>query len=157
MAGRALVSLVLAAALAAGPAAAADAARPKCRPGYALRKKRGTYRCVRRPREPKPPKDAVYPSSIELIVASLKNDKFGATGFMRFSGPVTGTAYGSWIVSNGIARERFPFTLRGITRTDYTPFTVGWPIETAISGKSVTVTLEIGRIRSNAVTAKQGG
>ncbi|MDO8188650.1 hypothetical protein Q5424_16680 [Conexibacter sp. JD483] len=152
---RPLVSLVLAALLAAGAAGAADAARPKCRAGYELKKKRGAYRCVRRPKQPKPPRDAVYPSSIELIVATLKERRFGATGFMRFSAPVTGTAYGSWIVSNGITRERFPFTLRHITRTDYMPFTIGYPIETAISGKAVTVTLEIGRVRSNAAAAKQ--
>lgn len=153
-----IAPLIVAAALLAGPAtvaASADAARPKCRVGYELKKKRGRSRCVRRPREPKPPKDAVYPSSIELIVAKLANGRFGATGSMRFSQNVTGTAYGSWIVSNGIARERFPFALRNITDTDYTSFTIGYPIETAISGKRVTVTLVIGRTRSNTVTAKQ--
>jgi hypothetical protein len=98
-----VVSLMLAGALAAGPAVAADAPA-RCRAGYQLRKKRGVRRCVRKPDEPKPPRDAVTPSSIELIVGTLKQDRFGATGFMRFPGPVTGTAYGEWVLSNGVTR-----------------------------------------------------
>lgn len=147
-----IVALTLVAVAAAGPAAAvADAAPKKCRAGYKLQKKRGQLRCVKRPKEPEPKKDAVYPSSIELIVAKLERGRFGATGFMRFSGQVTGTAYGHWVFSNGIATVRHPFSLR-VTRTDYTPFTIGWPIETHINGRVVTATLVIGRTRSNTMT-----
>lgn len=147
-----IVSLALVAGVAAGPATAgADAAPKKCRAGYKLQKKRGKLRCVKRPKEPETPKDAVYPSEIVLIVAKLEKGRFGATGYMRFSAPVTGTAYGHWVVSNGIASVKHPFRLR-ITNTDYTPFTIGYPIETQINGRTVTLTLVIGRTRSNTMT-----
>lgn len=147
-----IVSLALVTGAAAGPATAvADAAPKKCRGGYKLQKKRGKLRCVKRPKRPETPKDAVYPASIELIVAKLDKGKFSATGFMRFSSQVTGMAYGHWVFSNGIATVRHPFSLR-VTRTDYTPFTIGWPIETHINGRVVTATLVIGRTRSNTMT-----
>jgi hypothetical protein len=58
--------------LVTGPSAGAVSVAGRCREGYHLRKKRGVLRCVRRPDEPKPPRDAVTPSSIELIVGTLK-------------------------------------------------------------------------------------
>jgi hypothetical protein len=149
-----VVSLMLAGALAAGPAVAADAPA-RCRAGYQLRKKRGVRRCVRKPDEPKPPRDAVTPSSIELIVGTLKQDRFGATGFMRFPGPVTGTAYGEWVLSNGVTRERIPFKLPNITETDYTPFTIGYPVKVFTRGRAVTARLVIGGVSSNRITLKQ--
>jgi hypothetical protein len=149
-----VVSLMLAGALAAGPAVAADAPS-RCRAGYQLRKKRGVRRCVRKPDEPKPPRDAVTPSSIELIVGTLKEDRFGATGFMRFAGPVTGTAYGEWVLSNGVTRERIPFKLPNIVETDYTPFTIGYPVKVFTRGRAVTARLVIGGVSSNRITLKQ--
>ena len=95
------------------------------------------------------------PSSIELIVAKVENGRFGATGWMEFSQRVTGTAYGQWIISNGVTRERLPFRLRGLKDTDYTPFTIGYPIEVHVTGRTVTATLVIGRTRSNSIVAKQ--
>lgn len=156
---RLVAVLALLVGLAAIPAVgtAGAAARTRCRAGYGLRKKRGVLRCVRRPKEPAPPRDAVTPSSIELIAGSLKQGRFGATGFMRFSGNVTGTAYGQWVISNGVARERFPFKLQHITDTDYTPFTIGYPIETHMRGRAVTATLVIGGVRSNSIALKQEG
>lgn len=152
-----LIALVLVGA-ASGPvlATAAAADTKKCRSGYHLRTKRGVKRCVRRPKQPERPRDAVTPASIELIVATLKQGGFGATGFMRFAGVVDGTAYGEWILSNGVARERFPFRLR-VSRTDYTPFTIGYPLKAFTSGKTVTARLVIGKVSSNSVTVKQTG
>jgi hypothetical protein len=150
-----IVSLVVACVMAAGPAAIVAEAKPSCRAGYKLQRKRGVYRCVRQPTKPRPPADAVVPSSIVLTVAKLENGGFGATGYMEFPKLVTGTAYGEWVLSNGVARERAPFRLSSITNTDYTPFTIGYPIEVHISGRTVSATLVIGRVRSNSITVKQ--
>jgi hypothetical protein len=152
-----LASLVVAAVVASGPTTVVVAARPRCRAGYKLQRKRGVYRCVRQPRAPRPPRDAVVPSSIELVVAKVEHGRFGATGYMEFPKRVTGTAYGQWVISNGVARERLPFRLPAITNTDYTPFTIGYPIEVHISGRTVTATLVIGRVRSNSLAVKQPG
>lgn len=150
-----IASLVVAVVLASGPAVASAEAKPRCRSGYKAQRKRGVYRCVLQPRKPRPPRDAVTPSSIVLIVAKLEDRKFGATGYMEFAKPVTGGAYGEWVLSNGVTRERFPFKLSPITNTDYTPFTIGYPFEVHISGKSMTATLVIGRVRSNSIALKQ--
>jgi hypothetical protein len=150
-----IASLAVAVAMASGPAVATAEAKPRCRAGYKAQRKRGVYRCVRQPRKPRPPADAVVPSSIVLLVAKLEDDRFGATGYMEFAKPVTGTAYGEWVLSNGVARERFPFRLPSITDTDYTPFTIGYPFEVHISGRAVTATLVIGRVRSNSIAVKQ--
>lgn len=151
-----IAALLVAATMASGPAAAAaDAARPRCRAGYKVQRKRGVWRCVRRPREPRPPRDAVTPSSIELIVAKVEGGRFSATGYMEFSQKVTGTAYGHWLISNGVARERLPFRLGPLKDLDYTPFTIGYPIAVHISGRTVTATLVIGRTRSNSIVAMQ--
>jgi hypothetical protein len=141
--------------MASGPAAAAAGARPRCRSGYKVQRKRGVYRCVRQPRKPRPPRDAVTPSSIVLTVAKLDDGQFGANGYLEFSQLVTGTAYGEWVLSNGVTRERLPFKLSSITNTDYTPFTIGYPLEVHISGKTVTATLVIGGVRSNSIATKQ--
>ncbi len=150
-----VASLVAAAAMASGPAAFAADAKPRCRSGYKAQRKRGAWRCVLQPREPRPPRDAVVPSKIELIVAKVERGRFGATGYMEFSQRVTGTAYGQWIISNGVTRERLPFRLPGLTNTDYTPFTIGYPIAVHISGRTMTATLVIGGVRSNGIVAKQ--
>lgn len=153
--GTLLASLVIA--LAVGPvvAVAGADAKPSCRSGYLPRRKRGVWRCVLQPRKPKPPRDAVYPSEIELIVGKIEKKKFNATGYMRFSKRVTGTAYGEWILSNGVARERLPFSLRNLKDLDYIPFTIGYPIPVHISGKSVTARLVIGRTSSNSIVLIQ--
>lgn len=150
-----IASLVVAAAMTPGPAVAAAGAKPRCRSGYKVQRKRGVYRCVRQPRKPRPPADAVIPSSIVLTVAKLEDGQFGATGYMEFPKLVTGTAYGEWVLSNGVTRERLPFRLSSITNTDYTPFTIGYPLEVHISGRTVTATLVIGRVRSNGIATKQ--
>ncbi len=153
--GSLVASLVVAVVIASGPAAVATAAKPRCRAGYKAQRKRGVYRCVRQPREPRPPRDAVVPSKIELIVAKVERGRFGATGYMEFAQRVTGTAYGQWIISNGVTRERLPFRLPGLEETDYTPFTIGYPIAVHITGRTMTATLVIGRARSNSIVAKQ--
>ena len=145
-------------ALAAGavlgpPASAADAA-PKCKPGYKLQKKKGKLTCVLQPKEPGPPKDAVTPSKIEVIVGKLRDDRFGATGYMEFSEPVTGTAYGHWIISNGVVRDRVSFELRNLKDTSSTPFGVV-DREVHMSGRTLTAVLKIGTTRSNTVTLIQ--
>lgn len=150
-----MTSLLVAVAVAAGPAAVTAHARPRCRAGYKLQRKRGQYRCVKQPSRPRPPRDAVVPSSIELIVAKVEDGRFGATGSMEFAKPATGTAYGEWIVSNGVTRERFPFRLPGLANTTYTPFTIGYPIEVHITGRTITARLVIGRVSSNSVAALQ--
>lgn len=150
-----IVALALVTGLASGPAVVAADAKPKCRSGYKAQRKRGVWRCVRRPKRPKPPKDAVYPSSIELLVGKVRSGRFGATGYMRFPERVTGTAYGQWVLSNGQVRQRLPFKLRSITDTDYTPFTIGYPIKVWITGRTLTATLVIGRTRSNTITLQQ--
>ncbi|MDO8209103.1 hypothetical protein [Conexibacter sp. CPCC 206217] len=150
-----MASLAVLICVASAPAVGVADAKPRCRAGYQLKKKRGVLRCVRKPTEPKPPRDAVVPSSIELLVGTLKDGQFGATGYMRFAERVTGTAYGEWVLTNGVARERVPFKLRYITDTDYTPFTIGYPIAVFIRGRAVTATLVIGGVRSNRITLKQ--
>lgn len=149
------LGIAVALGLASGPAVAAADAKPRCRAGYKPQKKRGVLRCVLKPKEPERPRDAVTPSSIELLVGTLKNQEFGATGFMRFAKPVTGTAYGQWVLSNGVTRERVPFKLRSITNTDYTPFTIGYPIKVFSSGRAVTARLVINGVSSNRITLKQ--
>lgn len=146
-----VASLLVAVAMTSAPAAAA---RPRCRAGYKLQRKRGVYRCVRQPREPRRA-DAVFPSTIELIVAKVENSLFGATGWMEFAKPATGTAYGEWVLSNGVARDRYPFKLTSLKSTTYTPFTIGYPFKVYISGRTVTARLVIGRVSSNSITVKQ--
>lgn len=141
-----IASLVVAAAVAAGGPVAAEA-KLKCKPGYKVQKKRGVSRCVRKP--------TVVPSSIVLVVGKLEKGRFGATGYMEFPEPVTGLAYGKWVFSNGIGREQARFDLGFLKNINYTPFTVGYPIEVGISGPTVTATLVIGGTRSNTITLKQ--
>lgn len=151
-----LVALAVAVSLGSGlVTGAAAAARPRCRAGYHLKKKRGVLRCVRRPEQPRRPRDAVTPSEIVLLVGTLKGGEFGATGYMRFAKLVTGTAYGEWVLSNGVTRERAPFKLRDITNTDYTPFTIGYPIAVFSRGKTVTARLVINGVSSNSIALKQ--
>ncbi len=137
-------ALTLAVAGLAGPGAsvAGAATKPTCKPEQKAQKRDGRWKCVKR-------KDAVQPHEITLVAGTLKDGAFGATGYMRFPKPVTGTAYGYWQVSNGLGRHRVAFTFKNLKKTQYTPFTVGKLIPVPLNGRSMSLQLVIGKTKSN--------
>lgn len=101
-----------------------------------------------------PPKDAVTPSSITIVAGKLRDSQFSATGYFEFASKVTGSVYGHWVISNGVYRERVPFTLRRLKKIDYTPWTTN-PKKVPMKGKTLTATLVVGKVRSSAFTLLQ--
>jgi hypothetical protein len=136
------------------PSASAAGARPTCKPGYKVQRKRGVLKCVRKPKEPKLPKDAVTPSAITLVAGSLRDERFGATGYMEFAQSVTGTVYGHWVISNGVVRDRARFRLPNLA--DVTSVNFGaTDVKVPMSGRTLTAVLVVGTVRSNRFTLAQ--
>lgn len=136
------VSGVVAAVYATSPAAAAK--KKKCKKGYM----RVGKKCKRKPQ-------VITPSSITLVAGSLKQGRFGATGYAYF--PATSrqaVLRGYWHISNGIGFERLKVEWSVAKGANHTNFT-DTQRKVGLTGEQMTATLVVQGVQSNAFVLKQ--
>lgn len=127
----------------AGPAAAAKK-KKKCKKGYV----RVGKKCKRKPQ-------VITPSSITLVAGSLRNGRFGATGYAYF--PATtrqAVLRGYWHISNGIGFERLKVEWGVGTGANYSNFT-DTQRKVGLTGEQMTAVLVVQGVRSNTQVLKQ--
>lgn len=136
------VSTIVATAYDVSPASAAK--KKKCKKGYY----RVGKKCKRKPME-------ITPSSITLVAGSLKQGRFGATGYAEF--PKTSrqaVLKGYWQISNGIGYERLKVEWRVAKGAIYTNFT-DTQRKVGLTGAQMTAVLVVRGVQSNAQVLKQ--
>lgn len=125
-------------------ASPASAAKKKCKKGYY----RVGKKCKRKP-------EVITPSSITLVAGSLKNGRFGATGYSYF--PKTSrqaVLKGYWHISNGIGFEKLKVewsVAKGATHSNFTDT----QRKVGLTGEQMTAVLVIQGVRSNTQVLKQ--
>lgn len=135
-------AFVVASAYVSSPAAAAK--KKKCKKGYV----RVGKKCKRKPL-------VITPSEITLVAGSLRNGRFGATGYAYF--PATtrqAVLKGYWHISNGIGYERLKVQLGVAQGENHTNFT-DMDRKVGLSGEQMTAVLVVQGVRSNTQVLKQ--
>lgn len=127
----------------ASPTASAKKKKKKCKKGYVRKGKK----CKRKP-------EVIKPTSITLVAGSLRNGRFGATGYSYF--PKTSreaVLRGYWHISNGIGYERLKVewnVAKGATHSNFTDT----QRKVGLTGEEMTVVLVIQGVQSNTQVLK---
>lgn len=135
-----VASFIAAATYVTDPAAAAK--KKKCKKGY----QRVGKKCKRKP-------FVIKPSSITLVVAKVRDGRFGATGYAYFpKTPRESVLRGYWHISNGVGYERLKvewLVAKDATHTNFTDTNR----KVGITGENMTATLVVQGVQSNAQEA----
>lgn len=135
-------ALAVTTAYVASPAAAAK--KKKCKKGYV----RVGKKCKRKPQ-------VITPSSITLVAGSLRNGRFGATGYAYF--PATtrqAVLRGYWHISNGIGFERLKVEWNVGKGENHSNFT-DTQRKVGLTGETMTAVLVVQGVQSNTQVLKQ--